>query len=689
MSSSTLEKPLDLSTLSDSYEIVGEYAPLGHNRRYPGRRREDGRDVLITILHAAPEVAQGKAIAQFAADVNLLTALSHPNVPQVLEGRWIGDDAFAYVTDRVQGTTLAELLKGERLPKPRIADILASVDGVLEWARGERLSHRAVTPDNIWIERGTNRVLVSLEPTDAPKTNRPDARDDARTIGALAVAMLTAKPMTEEHDGTLASMRPDLPQRVVDATEKVAGCTINDETPDISGFLAALAMADAIKEGEVEVARVEAEFRAQMKAEREKWEAEQQACQMANDAQAKKFAEERAEYERRSAKEREQLETARAEIDKRRTEVQEARAELDNARAAYKQKKSELEARAKQVDKHMGELEKQKRSLEKRAAQLEARAAELEQRNQELLELAALASTAAQSTALDGDVPATQVGLMDRLKHAGEIARPTQEVEAIDEVDDAMDEPPQDDVEVMQEAIEAEEETHSWTPIETAEPWTVPLETDEPVRAIQYEAAAVPEKPERGKRPAWMVPAGIAGAVLLIVGAAFGIGRSRSNDAPVVNTVASAPAGQPAAVTTPATPIRSDSAAGSIASLSDSATFTALRDSIVAADEARRIRRERAAAAAAAEAAAERQRPRTYTDSTGTVWTYTPPPTTKPPTDTTRGATAAAPPPVATPKLDSLVRPLVATTKPKPDTLVRPRPDTTAKVKPDAAARTR
>lgn len=687
MSSSTLEKPLDLSALSDKYEIVGEYAPLGPNRRYPGRRREDGRDVLVTILRAAPEVAQGKAIAQFAADVNLLTTLSHPNVPQVLEGRWIGDDAFAYVTDRIQGTTLAELLKGERMPNPRIADILADVDGVLEWARGERLSHRAVTPDNIWIERGTNRVFVSLEPTDAPKTNRPDARDDARTIGGLARVMLTAKPATEEHDGTLVTMRPDLPQRVVDATEKVAGCTINDETPDISAFLASLAMADAIKEGELEVARVEAEFRAQMKAEREKWEAEQQAWQLANDAQARKFAEERAEYERRSAKEREQLEAARAEIDRRRNEVQEARAELDTARAAYKQKKAELEARAKQVDKRMGELEKQKRSLEKRAAQLEARAAELEQRNRELLELAALASATAQSTAVNAEVPVTAVGLVDRLKHAGEITRPTQEVEAIDDADDVA-EPPQGDVQVMREAIEAEEETHSWTPIETAEPWTVPLETDEPVRAIEYEAAAVAEKPARSKRPAWMVPAGIAGAVLLVVGAAFGIGRSRSNDTPVVNTVAAAPAGQRAAVTTPATPVRADSAAGSIAPLSDSATFTALRDSIAAADEARRIRRERAATAAAA-AAAQRQGPQTYTDSTGTVWTYTPPPATNPRPDTPAAATTAALPAVPAPKLDSLVRPSLTPAKPKPDTLVKPKPDTTVKLKPDTTARGR
>src|SRR5450759_538622 len=194
--SSTQKKP-DLSPLQDRYDIVGEVGGRDHIRSYVGKRKEDGRDVLITVVLAAAEVAEGKMIAQFAADANLLATLSHPNVPQVIEGRWIGDDAFALVSDRIQGTTVAQLMKGERIANPRIADILGDVDGVLEWARGERLAHRGVMPDGITIERGTSKVFVSLSPTDASKTNRPDARDDARTIGALALAMLTAKPMTD------------------------------------------------------------------------------------------------------------------------------------------------------------------------------------------------------------------------------------------------------------------------------------------------------------------------------------------------------------------------------------------------------------------------------------------------------------------------------------------------------------
>src|SRR3954468_455129 len=108
--SSTQEKPQDkspdLTQLHDTYDIIGEIGGHGTVRLYPARRKDDGRDVLVTVMRSGGDVAQGKAIAQFAADVNLLTTLRHPNVPQVLEGRWVGEDAFALVTDRIQGTSL-------------------------------------------------------------------------------------------------------------------------------------------------------------------------------------------------------------------------------------------------------------------------------------------------------------------------------------------------------------------------------------------------------------------------------------------------------------------------------------------------------------------------------------------------------------------------------------------------------
>ena len=647
--SSTPEKP-DLTPLNDKYDIVGELAGRDHIRSYVGTRKEGGNDVQITVMRAAADVAEGKAIAQFAADANLLASLSHPNVPQVIEGRWIGDDAFALVSDRVHGTTLAELMAGDRMPNPRIADILGDVDGVLEWARGERIVHRGVTPDGILIERRTGKVYVSLTPAEAPKTNRPDPRDDARTIGALALAMLTAKPMAGDHDGTLATMRPDLPQRVVDATEKVATCTINDEQPNISAYLASVSMADAIKEGEVEVARVDAEFRAAMKAEREKWEAEQLAAQLAAEAQAKMFAEERSEYERRAAKEREQLASARSEIDKRRAEVQQARTELDQARSEFKQKKSVLETRVKEIDHHARDLEKQKRELEKRARVLEKRKLDLEKRNTELVAAGALAATTA-SHGSETSIDSLKARLTQPVPRADEGNRPTGPADVVAE--ESVDEPEEIAVKGIAGGVESVEDVHlPWTPIEETEPWSVPFETGEPVAGITYKAAALPA-PEQAERPRWVVPVAIAGFVLLLGAAAWGI--STRGNSPKPATVAALPTavafGSPDTAAVPSMPV-TDSAAGVIAPtvLSDSAEFNAIRDSIAAADAQKREAR-RAKQAADEAAAAKERAARTVTDSNGVKWTTVPPP-----------------------PLDSVKRAMVKkdTVKAKPDTIVKP-----------------
>jgi hypothetical protein len=289
--------------------------------------------------------------------------------------------------------------------------------------------------------------------------------------------------------------------------------------------------------------------------------------------------------------------------------------------------------------------------------------------------------------------------LEDRIEHVGEITRPTLPVPVVD--DPEFDEPAADDVDVLQDAIAAEEKepeepVQPWMPIESEQPWAVPLETDEPVHAIKYEAAAVPETPKKS-RPAWAVPAGIAGAVVLLVGSAFAIGHQR-HDATTTTVASSQRAPTPAqtspAVITPS-PTRVDSAAGSIAPTAADSAFAALRDSIAAADEARRIRRERAAAAEA-EAAKSESAPRTYTDSTGKVWYYGRPPAgeqtqqpqqtqqTQQTQSTTTATTQPVPPaavatPPALPRPDSALKALV----PKLDSMVKPKPDTGVKVKPD------
>lgn len=267
--------------------------------------------------------------------------------------------------------------------------------------------------------------------------------------------------------------------------------------------------------------------------------------------------------------------------------------------------------------------------------------------------------------------------LMARIQHADEVRRPTVAVDVIAEttrptvlVEAMNDEDITEQEFAAAEAdvsettaareiaggIESVEDVHApWTPIEEVEPWAVPLDTDEPVAGIAYEAAALPELETREGRPRWMVPAGVAAFVVVLVGAAYGINHRGTG---ATSTLATLPAGTIARPDTAAMPSGAvtDSAAGSIApalALSDSAVFTAIRDSIVQADAERRATR--LASQAADEARAREAR--TFTDSNGVKWSTLPPP---PIDSAARGAA----------KKDSTVK--KDTVKVKPDTLVKP-----------------
>ena len=100
---------------------------------------------LISVV-SAEGGGENNALAHFASDVQILTSRSHRRIPRVIEGLWVGKDSFAVVSERVQGSTLTEMLSaGERLPNPRIACVLLEVNEVLESGRESRASYIAVS----------------------------------------------------------------------------------------------------------------------------------------------------------------------------------------------------------------------------------------------------------------------------------------------------------------------------------------------------------------------------------------------------------------------------------------------------------------------------------------------------------------------------------------------------------------
>lgn len=364
---------LDLSPLSADYEIVGEQDGLDGVRRYvatrkgdTAKRRDDQPGVLITIFRT-PKGDEANALSHLAADTQLLARLAHRRLIPVIEGRWLGDDSYAVVTRRVAEPSLADrLASGETFTTPRIAAILRDVNGLLEWAREQRVVHRAVTPANIFLEPKTDRVRVSFAVEPLRRIRHSAEDDDARTIARLAVAMLTGQPDPESYDGkALVELRPGLPERLGEATDELLSEKHAGTPSDVAAYIAMIGMADPLAEGESERDRIRAEILEEQRVEREAIATARFNFERMMEQEREKLAHDRAELERTIAEERARLECAATE---EREKLQRA---LESERAALAARRAELErAVAEQRAAMERAVEEDHRQLERLRAEL-------------------------------------------------------------------------------------------------------------------------------------------------------------------------------------------------------------------------------------------------------------------------------------------------------------------------------
>jgi len=351
MSDPTQTSSIDLAPITADYDIVGE---LGNDQsariliatRKPDtvRRRDDDSRVHIEIV-TKPEGDEAHALDHLASDVKTLSGLRHRRLVSVLEGRWLGADAFAVVRERVDDPSVSErLAQGETFTNTRTAAILREVHGLLEWARGQDIVHRVVTPDRIFLEPKSDRVRVSFAAGPIPRvrTSLP-VTDDALAVVRLAVAMLAGnRDLNETREHSLAELRPDLPERLLEQTASL----LENPTADIDvpSYLALIGMADPVAEGETERDRIRAEVLEEQRVEREKLASERADFEKDKAEERRALAAEGEELRRVFAEEKAKLEReftdAQAALDAERARMQRI---LADERSALAMKQEELE----------------------------------------------------------------------------------------------------------------------------------------------------------------------------------------------------------------------------------------------------------------------------------------------------------------------------------------------------------
>jgi uncharacterized protein YecT (DUF1311 family) len=228
----------DLSKLDNRYQILSELRRAAYGRTFLARHTELNRDVTIDVVRVPR--GDDEALGFLASDAELLSSRRHTHVIPVIEGRWLGDDAFAIVRPRVRGSTLTQLISAlGTVPTQRMSGILEQVHTALEWARANDIVNRSVAPDDIVLQQGSGRVLVAFG-RDPEATELPNACDDVRTIGQLSWAMLAGGPPAAAPTRPLAERRPDLPPRIIQDTEALITCDRDGAPPDVNAYLVSL-----------------------------------------------------------------------------------------------------------------------------------------------------------------------------------------------------------------------------------------------------------------------------------------------------------------------------------------------------------------------------------------------------------------------------------------------------------------
>jgi hypothetical protein len=387
--------PVELDRLGEAYDVIGELADrrseedrgAAHLTTYIGTRKADNTPVLITVV-TQPPGDEGNALSHVAADTNLLATLSHRALLPVFEGVWVGDAAFAVISQRPTSPSLEKTIAREQLPYARIAAILREVNAVIEWARDKGIVHRAVTANNVFVESNSDRTLVMFNAAALPANGTPGRASDAATIARLAKAMM--------------GERDDIPQRLIAETDGILGVAKErGVTPDVQTYIALVAMADAVKRGEEHAAETA------MALEKQRHE-----CKTAIDT-------ERAEHERVMAEQRKEMERQREEMEKQfAAQRKEMERQHEDHEKALAERVKEME---RQQAEHEKLLAKQRHELEK---QHEQRLREVEKQREEQEKL-----FAARTRQLEKQMEQQQKALAkERKQFEREVARQREEL---------------------------------------------------------------------------------------------------------------------------------------------------------------------------------------------------------------------------------------------------------------------
>jgi predicted Ser/Thr protein kinase len=142
------------------YQVVAPLGQGGMAAVYKAYQPNVDRYVALKILprHFASDP---QFVARFEQEAKVLAKLQHPHILPVHD--YGAADGYTYIVmPFIQNGTLADLLKGRRLPLAQIGRIISQIGDALDYAHSRGLVHRDIKPSNVLLDERGNCLLTDF-----------------------------------------------------------------------------------------------------------------------------------------------------------------------------------------------------------------------------------------------------------------------------------------------------------------------------------------------------------------------------------------------------------------------------------------------------------------------------------------------------------------------------------------------
>ena len=272
----------DLPEKIGKYPVIGTAGSGNMGMVYIGFDPFRGRDVAIKVCRLSPDIDEETArVARkmFFNEAHTAGVLDHPNITKVLDAGEENDEPYLVMEYVDGGKTLESFCKPERLlPLTTVAQVVFRCAKALDYAHRRGVIHRDIKPSNLMLtddddvkigdfgvaQLPMNESTHVMGIMGSPLYMSPEqlhdeqltGRTDLYSLGVVMFELLTGQqPFTaanfaqlvrkiiNDEPPSLATLRPDVPETVVDIVKRAMTKNPDDRYQTGSDFASELVSA--------------------------------------------------------------------------------------------------------------------------------------------------------------------------------------------------------------------------------------------------------------------------------------------------------------------------------------------------------------------------------------------------------------------------------------------------------------